>query len=111
VAWLSVIQGRKHWFLMDPNNDWPGMQPHCEYDVDKNDHTPGILQCVQEPHEIIFIPEAWWHATCNLDAWTVCIGAQSYVRGMTGSGNDLLEAVRNGDVKHARTHALTRAHT
>ena len=26
--------------------------------------------------QVVYFPEMWWHATCNLDDWTVGIGAQ-----------------------------------
>ena len=96
VGWLAVAQGGKHWFLQDPNYEWAGYQPDCDYERDSKDKT--TVQCVQLPGEIIFLPEAWWHATCNIGKWTVCIGAQSSVAGMNDTASDLIDAAWRGDL-------------
>ena len=36
----------------------------------------GLLECMQRPGEVVFVPPLWWHATSNVGD-TVAVGAQS----------------------------------
>lgn len=36
----------------------------------------GVGVCVQRPREVMVVPTAWWHATCNVDAYTLGVGGQ-----------------------------------
>ena len=33
----------------------------------------GMLECVQEAGELIFVPQGWWHAVLNVSPWTVAL--------------------------------------
>ena len=35
--------------------------------------------------ETIVVPEFWWHATCNLDPYTIGVGGQLWRAGMTNT--------------------------
>ena len=94
-AWLGLAQGRKWWWLLNPDNDavvgaahiskdftWGG-QSACSY---LRNGPPAIpnpelprnrwFRCLQRPGEVVWFSDGWWHATCSLDSWTVGIGAQ-----------------------------------
>ena len=36
----------------------------------------GVTHCLQEAGEVMVVPTAWWHATCNLEAFTLGVGGQ-----------------------------------
>jgi len=79
--WLAQLQGRKVWFLVGPENERPKMRDDpCTY----KDSPPENLQrkfriCTAHPGDILYIPGHWWHATCNLDPWTLAVGSQNNV--------------------------------
>ena len=81
VAWLTLIKGKKHWFVAPPDADMPEV-PSCNYTADVLRPTSTSIQCVQQPGDTLWLPENWWHATCNLDAWTVGVGGQDWVNGL-----------------------------
>ena len=35
-----------------------------------------MTHCLQRPGEVMIVPTAWWHATCNLAEFTLGIGGQ-----------------------------------
>ena len=96
VGWLALVHGAKHWFLHPPGTDWPGFEPKCEYARDVLDKST-VLQCVQKPGEIIFLPEGTWHATCNTVSWTVGIGGQNAVAGVGAVIEEVLQAAWEDD--------------
>jgi len=77
VAWLALVQGRKFWSLGDPSEPKP-KEPTCDYETDRQDPR---MQCVIHPGELLYLPESWWHATCNLEKWTIGIGGQGWKKG------------------------------
>ena len=34
------------------------------------------------PGELIWVPDRWWHATCNLAPWTIGVGSQGWLPGV-----------------------------
>ena len=94
-AWLGLAQGRKWWWLLNPDSDavvgaahiskdfaWGG-QSACSYLRTGPPTVPRPelprnrwFQCLQRPGEVVWFSDGWWHATCSLDSWTVGIGAQ-----------------------------------
>ena len=97
VAWLALVHGAKHWFLHPPGTDWPGFAPKCDYARDVSDRST-VLQCVQKPGEVIFLPEGTWHATCNPVSWTVGIGGQNAVAGVGAAIGGVLQAAWEDDL-------------
>ena len=74
-AWLGAIFGVKRWYLAPPFADRPG-EPTCA-DWDKGeDLGPDAWMCVQRPGDVIVVPTAWWHATCNCSPYTFSLGGQ-----------------------------------
>ena len=41
-----------------------------------------VTHCLLLPGETIVVPENWWHATCNLDPYTIGVGGQLWRPGM-----------------------------
>ena len=63
----------------------------------------GFRFCVQRPGEAIYLPKDTWHATCNLEAYVLGVGAQ----GHTAYWPALLRAAHLGDVAALREEAAT----
>merc|ERR1719498_1875062 len=63
-AWLASVFGRKMWAL---SKDEPSSldQSASPCDLRASNH---IKVCVVHPGEVIFVPDAWYHAICNLDS-------------------------------------------
>ena len=93
-AWLGLAVGAKAWYVAPPSEDKP-QEPSCREDSYVLDGggggggggsgnatltglaaPPGIDVCLQLPGEIVVMPALWWHATCNLEPYTIGIGAQ-----------------------------------
>ena len=97
-AWLGLVRGRKWWWMMSP--DWDAQSAggkaflrrtkqqggSCSFLRDgPPEPAPPALggegalkwrRCLQLPGEVVWFPDAWWHATCSLDHWTVGVGEQ-----------------------------------
>ncbi|KNC52634.1 bifunctional arginine demethylase and lysyl-hydroxylase psr-1 [Thecamonas trahens ATCC 50062] len=79
-AWNALIQGHKRWCMFPPHIKGSIVKPkkgepdsgiywfHSVYPrlVDRADEL-GMIECVQGPGEIIFVPAGWWHVVLNLD--------------------------------------------
>lgn len=100
-AWLAAISGRKVWWVAPPlpskesskgdrqssefrrsfpykllsseEGGWP-----CSWLLREDLVPPGssVQRCVQQPGEVVVLPEGWWHMTCSLDEFNVAIGGQ-----------------------------------
>ena len=82
-AWNALCQGRKRWVLIPPGTPRSAVKPKGVADSSEAvgwfthilprclasdwPHGP-VLQCIQQPGEVIFVPAGWWHAVLNLDA-------------------------------------------
>ena len=79
VAWLGLVAGAKLWHVASPNLPRPSNR-ECD-NGGKVDWalaaSEGVEHCVMKAGEVIFVPDDWWHATCNLEPYTVGVGAQA----------------------------------
>ena len=79
VAWLGLVAGAKLWHVAPPNLPRPSNR-ECD-NGGKVDWalaaSEGVEHCVMKAGEVIFVPDDWWHATCNLEPYTVGVGAQA----------------------------------
>jgi len=82
-AWNTLLAGHKKWAIFPPGPDkidrlsinsyakkpttywWQDVLPGVSDDM-------GMIECIQNPGETIFIPAGWWHAALNLD-FTIAI--------------------------------------
>jgi histone arginine demethylase JMJD6 len=84
-AWNTLLFGHKKWVLFPPSADekytkelgvkeyskqpstywWKDILPNLSAEK-------GIIECIQNPGETIFVPAGWWHAVLNLD-FTIAI--------------------------------------
>mmetsp|Transcript_22046 Transcript_22046/g.39087 ORF Transcript_22046/g.39087 Transcript_22046/m.39087 type:complete len:392 (-) Transcript_22046:57-1232(-) len=83
VAWLATIFGHKHWWLAPKTAPEPP-DPQCFTNQgDPRDEgfwkSQQVQYCKVYPGEILWVPEMWWHATCNGDPYTVGLGGQGYI--------------------------------
>ena len=70
-AWLMQVHGQKHWLLHSP-----GIQKPCTSFKSNScdiEHLPE-MRCVQNPGDILWTPEGWWHETCT-STYSVAYGA------------------------------------
>ena len=94
-AWNSLLCGRKRWALFPPVDSQGILDMGIEQNGAKVKRTPpcwwwqevyptivangsaqkyGMIECIQEPGDTIFVPEGWWHTVLNLDL-TIAITA------------------------------------
>jgi histone arginine demethylase JMJD6 len=88
-AWNTLLLGRKKWVLFPPNQteeykERIGLQytssttPPAYWWMDfypklkESGSALGMIECIQEPGDTIFVPAGWWHVVLNLD-FTVAI--------------------------------------
>lgn len=79
--WISQIVGRKAWILAPPDSakGLPEAASPCnllEASKSGSQLPKDAFVCVIGEGETIYLPDQWWHATCNLDAITVGIGGK-----------------------------------
>lgn len=76
-VWAETLHGRKRWILAEPSS-----KPRFDPDRKSTDWIADdaqraelhALDCTLSPGEVLWIPDAWWHATINLGE-TVFISA------------------------------------
>lgn len=73
-AWIGLVAGVKHWYVAPGSSPKPE-NPTC-YDRRKVERIAGVTHCEQRAKEVIIVPTAWWHATCNLEDYTFGVGGQ-----------------------------------
>eukprot|EP00747_Dinoflagellata_sp_TGD_P206410 gnl/TRDRNA2_/TRDRNA2_80125_c0_seq1.p1 gnl/TRDRNA2_/TRDRNA2_80125_c0~~gnl/TRDRNA2_/TRDRNA2_80125_c0_seq1.p1 ORF type:complete len:541 (-),score=89.26 gnl/TRDRNA2_/TRDRNA2_80125_c0_seq1:115-1737(-) len=79
AAWLWLVHGRKQWFLLPPGSipdgatrwktTWQWLTGGGRREItlpSASGALEGMLQCVQEPGEVVFVPRLWQHATLNI---------------------------------------------
>ena len=74
MAWVGLIAGRKVWYTA-PHHVQRPENPTC-MTGDEIEDLPTVSHCLQKPKEVMIVPTAWWHATCNLDPYTLGLGGQ-----------------------------------
>lgn len=88
-AWLGVVAGAKRWYVAPPHVEKPpepvcGCKHGCIGGADEDryenleveDLGDAVGVCEQRVGEVMIVPTAFWHATCNLEPYTIGIGAQ-----------------------------------
>lgn len=80
AAWLGQVAGSRLWFLMPPGAGSHDRPPACDYLTGRAPlpDTPGLMACVQNLGEVIYLPPRWYHATCGLNEWNVGLGEQKH---------------------------------
>ena len=104
LTWIGLVAGKKLWHVAPGSVPRPARNPECNRD--RPDVVEGTMRCLQSVGEVsaatpqaskhpkvpcawslidvvltsepqvILLPTAWWHATCNIDPFTVGIGGQ-----------------------------------
>lgn len=74
MAWVGLVAGMKLWHLLPPHMPRPP-NPSCRR-RDAIEALEGGTHCLQRPGEVMLVPTAWWHATCNLAPYTLGLGGQ-----------------------------------
>jgi len=84
MTWQGLSMGRKAWYVLPPGSmseemhdeTGPYIFPVRAYHGSMVAKPLGQrpLYCVQHPGEVVYVPNAWWHATMNLDRFQVAYG-------------------------------------
>lgn len=70
VAWIGMIAGRKLWQFAHPS------ETGIDTDCDRPTQDSRVRSCIVEAGDVVYVPDMWWHATCNLDPHTIAVGTQ-----------------------------------
>ncbi len=76
-AWLGLVAGRKQWVLAPPSESFAmeGQGLVCSESKGATGDLPaGSVVITQQAGEIVYVPNNWWHATCNLSPFTLGVG-------------------------------------
>jgi hypothetical protein len=74
----EAIHGRKHWILYPPKKppDFHKDQSSRQWmETTYWTADPKPMECTLEPGDLIYFPDRWWHATINLDPYTVFVSS------------------------------------
>merc|ERR1712153_267595 len=64
----AALVGRKRWFFVPPgNNFWSRKPISTWFDSDYAKMPKPLFQCVQEPGDVIYVPEVYGHAVLNVE--------------------------------------------
>lgn len=64
-SWLALLDGDKEWYFAPPTQRKPG-DPQCEREWARQRPPDGAThRCWQAAQDVMIVPTAWWHATCN----------------------------------------------
>jgi len=82
-SWFAAVVGRKRWLLHPDDETCPQeMMARHTRDPAQQCHptgkTPTTLDCVQQPGDVIWVPNYWWHETCGIDGFSAGIGGITY---------------------------------
>ena len=91
VAWIGMVAGRKRWYLADPKHT----NVHANCDSEGSVHDDRISDCVIEKGDVMYVPDYWWHATCNIDPYTVAVGTQCESKYYTKTRDRWMAARKN----------------
>lgn len=72
AAWIGMISGQKLWQFASP------MYHDVVTDCENVSTDPRISSCIVNKSDVVYVPDMWWHATCNLDKYTIAIGTQCW---------------------------------
>jgi len=93
-AWVAQISGRKVWILAPHQVNVPSMAVlPCNLLEARHSWPQGTLSCEVRPGEVIYVPDDWYHATCNLDDFTLGIGG----KGDSSLWPDFFHHIQAGD--------------
>ena len=74
MAWIGLVAGAKLWHVAPHDGPKP-TNPTCA-NRDRVEMIEGVTHCLQRVGEVMVVPTAWWHATCNLADFTLGYGGQ-----------------------------------
>lgn len=99
VAWIGLVAGSKLWHVAHPREAEPS-KVDCA-DGGRIDHglaaKEKVSHCVQLPGDVMHVPANWWHATCNLEPYTIGFGGQVSDSGYNKSEYYTFADERSGD--------------
>ena len=81
-SFFALVVGRKRWLLHpDTETEPPEMMPksgpgQCVPRAGMMRRSS--LDCTQQPGEVIWVPDFWWHETCGLDEFSAGLGGITY---------------------------------
>lgn len=69
-AWVGVVAGSKLWYFAAPEHEY--IPTTC----DNPSSDPRIQTCLVSKGDVVYVPNMWWHATCNMEEHTIAVGTQ-----------------------------------
>jgi hypothetical protein len=77
-SWLALLHGEKRWLFAPPSTPRPA-NPECSSASGGLDEIPprGVTHaCMQRAGQLIVVPTAMWHATCNAGGFAFGFGGE-----------------------------------
>ena len=76
AAWIGLVTGVKRWHFASPDSvNFNGNTRPCEASYLKQEEES---ICTMYPGDAVYVPDMWWHATCNLKGYTIGVGTQCW---------------------------------
>ncbi len=76
-AWVAMVAGRKQWHIKPAGKGWVNpMQCDPSGDGAEPSDDADVIECVQGPGEVIYIPDEWSQQSCNLQQFTAAVGGR-----------------------------------
>jgi len=88
AAWLGLVHGEKAWFVEDPTKIDPS-RPYYDKVLPQILNARGFAKqvmqlpvakrpwfCVQRKGDLLYLPDAWWHATLNRGDFSLAFGTK-----------------------------------
>lgn len=82
-SWLGLLVGEKRWFLQHPA--WTPSSAHRRAAPEELALELGVVECLQRPGEVVYLPERWWHATYNTGDLVLGVGGNGPSDGLRGA--------------------------
>jgi hypothetical protein len=108
-AWVAMVTGRKQWHIKAAGKGWVSpMRCDPSGDGAEQPDDADVVECVQSPGEVIYIPDEWSQQSCNLQQFTAAVGGRCiWGECLGGRASEPSWSESTGPVLWAAMHGLS----